>query len=212
MTTEKQLEANRANALKSTGPRTEAGKNRSSLNALRHGLTGHVVVLPNEDQEILRQFTAKIIADLDVQGDHELQLATTYATAMWNVQRAMAIQENLFTLGLMEEVAENLNIEHPEIHNAISCAKTFRQDSEVFSRVSLYAQRLVNQSKTLLKQLQEVQVQRRQRHQAEMTEAVRAYRYKQMVGEIFDPAQNGFVFSLDQIRRASRRQTLDSNS
>ena len=42
-------EVNRANALLSTGPKTEEGKQRSSLNALRHGLTGQTVVMPTED-------------------------------------------------------------------------------------------------------------------------------------------------------------------
>src|ERR1700685_3206451 len=43
------MEANRRNAQHSTGPRTEAGLKISSLNALRHGLTSRVVVLPSED-------------------------------------------------------------------------------------------------------------------------------------------------------------------
>ena len=40
---------NRENAQHSTGPKTEAGKQKSSLNALRHGLTGQTVVMPAED-------------------------------------------------------------------------------------------------------------------------------------------------------------------
>ncbi len=40
---------NRQNAQHSTGPRTEAGKRRSSLNALQHGLTATSAVLPSED-------------------------------------------------------------------------------------------------------------------------------------------------------------------
>jgi len=43
MISEKQLEANRSNALLSTGPKTEAGKKRSSMNALRHGINGQGV-------------------------------------------------------------------------------------------------------------------------------------------------------------------------
>ena len=49
MASERQIRANRRNALKSTGPRTKAGKAASARNALRHGLTAHQVVIEGED-------------------------------------------------------------------------------------------------------------------------------------------------------------------
>ncbi len=51
MISEKQLEANRRNAQNSTGPKTAGGKAKSSRNNLRHGLTGHINILPTEDRE-----------------------------------------------------------------------------------------------------------------------------------------------------------------
>ena len=53
MTPEKQIQANRLNAMKSTGPRTEAGKKVSRLNALRHGFRSSMPLLPGEDPEQL---------------------------------------------------------------------------------------------------------------------------------------------------------------
>ena len=49
MTRSQRRAINRANARHSTGPKTEVGKKQSSLNALRHGLTGQIVVMPYED-------------------------------------------------------------------------------------------------------------------------------------------------------------------
>ncbi len=54
MTSDKKAEANRRNALKSTGPRTPEGRNAVRLNALRHGLLSREVLLPGEDGEALR--------------------------------------------------------------------------------------------------------------------------------------------------------------
>ena len=65
MTSLKQIEANRRNALKSTGPRSEEGKQRSSRNALRHGLTAETVVEPLEDPEDYKLFEEAIAAEYD---------------------------------------------------------------------------------------------------------------------------------------------------
>ena len=72
----RQIEANRRNALKSTGPKTEAGKQASRCNALRHGLTAETVIGALEDAEDYEAFEAAITADYDAQsaGERELVL------------------------------------------------------------------------------------------------------------------------------------------
>ena len=58
MTSYRQIEANRRNALKSTGPRTELGKQASRCNAVRHGLTAETVIGALEDAEDYKAFEA----------------------------------------------------------------------------------------------------------------------------------------------------------
>src|SRR6266550_9513837 len=58
MTSYRQIEANRRNALKSTGPKTEAGKQLSRCNAVRHGLTAETVIGALEDAEDYKAFEA----------------------------------------------------------------------------------------------------------------------------------------------------------
>ena len=61
MVSEKQLEANRANALKSTGPRTDEGKQASSRNAVKHGLLSTEVVMFHESKEDYEAVTVPAI-------------------------------------------------------------------------------------------------------------------------------------------------------
>ncbi len=81
MTTIKQIEANRLNALKSTGPRTEEGKRRSRCNAIRHGLTAETVIVGLEDPEDYESFEATIIADYDPTTAVERELVLRLASA-----------------------------------------------------------------------------------------------------------------------------------
>ena len=79
MSSLKQIEANRRNALKSTGPTTEEGKEHSRCNAVRHGLTAETVIADLEDAEDYQAFEAAVIADYDAQTAVERELVLRLA-------------------------------------------------------------------------------------------------------------------------------------
>ena len=94
----RQTEANRRNALKSTGPRTEAGKLQSRRNAVRHGLTAETVIGSLEDAENYSAFEAAIIADYDAQSAVERELVLRLASILWRLRRATAMETGLFEI------------------------------------------------------------------------------------------------------------------
>ena len=94
----RRLEANRRNALRSTGPRTEAGKQRSRANAVRHGLTTETVVANLEDAEDYKAFEAAIIADYDPETAVARELVLRLASLLWRLRRANAIETNLLEI------------------------------------------------------------------------------------------------------------------
>jgi hypothetical protein len=98
MTSWRQFEANRRNALRSTGPRTEAGKQASRRNAVRHGLTAETVIAALEDAEDYKAFEAAIIADYDAQSAIERELVLRLASILWRLRRATMMETGLFEI------------------------------------------------------------------------------------------------------------------
>ena len=98
MTSFRQIEANRRNACKSTGPITEEGKQRSRCNAVRHGLTAETVIGALEDAEDYKAFEAAIIADYDAQSAVERELVLRLASLLWRLRRATTMETGLFEI------------------------------------------------------------------------------------------------------------------
>ncbi len=98
MTSLRQLEANRQNARRSTGPRTDEGKRQSRRNALRHGLTAETVIEVLEDPQDYQAFEATIIADYDAQTAVERELVLRLASLLWRIRRATAIETDLLRI------------------------------------------------------------------------------------------------------------------
>jgi hypothetical protein len=98
MSSFRQIEANRRNALRSTGPNTEDGKRRSRRNALRHGLSAETVIEIVEDIDDYRGFEAAVIADHDARTAVERELVLRLASLLWRLRRAAAIETELLTI------------------------------------------------------------------------------------------------------------------
>jgi hypothetical protein len=96
MTSLRQIESNRRNAQKSTGPKTERGKQRASRNAIRHGLTAESVVQLLEDPSDYRAFEMVVTADYDPETAVERELVLRLASLLWRLRRATSIETELF--------------------------------------------------------------------------------------------------------------------
>jgi hypothetical protein len=87
MTTQKQVEANRRNATKCTGPKTAEGKAASRLNAFRHGLRARTLVQPGDDRSELDQLCAELEEACDPRNMPERLLVEKMALAEWQLVR-----------------------------------------------------------------------------------------------------------------------------
>ena len=167
--TQTRADSNRQNAQNSTGPKTETGKQRSSQNALRHGLSGRVVVLPTEDLAAYRQFSKELVDSLKPETPFEIQLAQTIADAQWRLNRARTIEDGMLAWGNFEPEG-NFNADRPEIHAALTAAKVFRDRHQAFANLALYEQRIQRAQREALRQLRESQALRKVEEKSEEKE------------------------------------------
>ncbi|HYW45655.1 MAG TPA: hypothetical protein VE959_22515 [Bryobacteraceae bacterium] len=100
MATPKQIEANRRNALLSTGPRTPQGKAAVSLNSLRHGLRARRVVLPGESQEDFQQLCGDLEAEWQPQTLSEQFYVEQMAVSWWKLARMEVTEGAIYPLQL----------------------------------------------------------------------------------------------------------------
>jgi hypothetical protein len=217
MATDKQIAANRANSKKSTGATTDEGRERAKLNALRHGLTGQVTVMPHEDREAFNHFCAEIVSSLNPANALEQQLAQSIAQDNWRLNRARAMEDNILALGHTSEAAD-MDAEHPEIHAAITAARVFSNDPHQFQLLTLYMQRTNRDIHRNIQLLRELQTERRAARQTELEQAAKLQQLNELKGIPYDPKAEaairatlagdpiGFVFSNHEIEIYTHHQ------
>jgi hypothetical protein len=206
MATPKQIAANRANSLKSTGPRTEAGKSRSSLNALKHGCTAHTMIFPGEDATHFNNFHQSYIADFAPQGALEFSLVQELAQTQWSIARTRAHEASLFALGHENHAEEFQTGGDQTIQAAFAGAIVFKGESDSIKNIGLYLQRSNRMFLNTLKALREIQATRIAARQATLQEAVHIATLHHLLKIPFTPTGFGFLCSPEEIAPLVRRQ------
>jgi hypothetical protein len=198
-------QVNRANAQKSTGPRTDAGKQRSKLNALRHGLTGHTIVLPTEDQAAYQRHSQAFLDEYRPQGATETQLVQSITDISWQLNRAAAVETNLFSLGITEN-EDSIRASHPDAQAALAMALAYREHNRAFANIGIYRQRLAREFERTLILLRQIQAERRADAERQLDDAAKILKMHQDANLPYQPAQDGFVFSTAEIEAYIERE------
>ena len=123
----RQVTANRANAARSTGPRTAAGKAATRLNALRHGLAAASHYEPGTDQEVEALAHAIVGAE---RGSELLALACRVADAELSLRRVRTAQMLLTPRPLENLRADSSSLVHGALRNEISPLRNLGKDFE----------------------------------------------------------------------------------
>jgi hypothetical protein len=200
MPEQNRIEINRENAKHSTEPITEEGKKKVSLNALRHGLTSQLVVMPFEDLEAYKEHLKSFLDEYHPVGATEASLVQALADATWRMNRATALETNLITYGSAFE-PDDLTVRSAE-----AMVAALESRAKALANFSMHTQRLSRQFEKAVVQLRALQQTRREQEQKDLNHLLDITEMYKSKGEPYDPAEHGFVFSGPQIEAARRLQ------
>jgi len=167
---------------RATGPRTDAGKQRSSMNALRHGLTAACAVLPSEDRAAYDTHCRGFLDEYKPATPTEVQLTQELADTAWRINRIPSLEAEL----LSQDPGPQTLI--PQL-----------------AMLGLHGSRLSRQFQKTADHLREIQSERRHQEKRELERAAGVLELHKRKGIPYDPIQDGFVFSKDQVEAFAQR-------
>ena len=199
MSTAAQIEANRQNAQLSSGPVSETGKRKSSLNSTKHGLTGQTIIVPAEVKDAYDTHCLAYLDEYQPKTHQETELIQQYADQQWSLHQINTQQ--ITVMGIMSATTSQHMQAGSDLETLnAAIAPLYKQ----MSNLSLYEQRRSRAAAATLARFQELAAARSQA----VAEAAQACKINKAQGKPFDPSEFGFVCSTAEIETYLARQTL----
>jgi hypothetical protein len=193
-----QIAANRANAQLSTGAKSEEGKRKSSLNAVKTGLTGRTVILPSDDAAAYQAHSERIFAQWQPYDDTERALVQTLADTEWRLLRIPSLEAGIYALGRLE-FKEKFAEEPEAVRASLIDAHTFLTYRRDLNNLGIQEGRLLRLRENTISALNTVQQERRKRVNEQVSRAAAALQEAKRAGKPFDLAEFGFEISIEQV-------------
>jgi hypothetical protein len=159
MATQKQVEANRKNAQKSTGPKTLEGRAAVRLNGVKHGLTAKTLVLEGESESDFKDLLDALEAEHQPTTTTEQALVQQLAMATWRLRRAYRMEAGFLNLRLIDtrDDAEN---DYTNLHDSDRLALAIQARANTLNILNRHEARLERSFYRALHELQRLQAQR----------------------------------------------------
>jgi hypothetical protein len=207
------LAANRANAQHSTGPRTEEGKAKVSLNAVKTGLTGRTVLLSSEEAAPYEALLLDFEKALQPVGVEERALVQSIVDCRWRLDRIPGLEMALLTVIRNEWIARDPKYNNPA--TAILTEMEIRRKHEKeFRNLQIQEARLARRREKEMAELRGLQQERKAKEAEALAQAAQAYLLAAHRKQPFDLSALGFEFSTQQFQAyfatltAARKQQL----
>ncbi len=207
---EAQLRANKQNAQQSTGAKTEAGRQASSMNALKHGLTAVAACLPRDSAPDYEDMVASHFQRHSPLGDEECEVVQLIADNAWRLHKVTLREAAIFDVGRLENLGLFFNeIENESRRQDMIDAKLSMIYAKDLKNLYLQERRIRGYLKDDTARLKALQAERLEKQKREEKEAIaqndatvsRAYQIAERCGHqkvAFNPAEFGFVFTVEE--------------
>jgi len=179
-------EIKRANAQKSTGPRSAPGKQRSRMNAVKHNLSGQNLILLESEADAYNRMGTAMLIDLKPKSEPERQIAQKIIDTNFRLNRLASIENNMFSFGLMRNETDAAHDDRIEVMAAQTLAWTERANS--FDVLGRYESRLSRQLLKYQEEFERLQAVRKERERIDSKRSRHEIKRDQ-----FDPASFGEI-------------------
>ena len=182
------------------GPNTDEGKAKVRLNAFKHGITCQVINMPPEIAADYMTFNKSMLHDLQPKGFLETQIAQTIGDCQWRLNGCRAWQMTLFAEHYDASEGQ-IETENPRVEAAFLAIQVVEKKAAVLKTIGLYEQRINRTLQIAITQFQDMAKTRKEREEKEMLQASQILKVQQMKGEVYNPQNDGFVFSSKQFEQ-----------